>query len=262
MLRAMDVIALMESWAPGRYEKTCDTIKCGSPERAVEKAAVCCFATPEVIREAAAWGAQLLITHEPTFYDHWDEMEDTPAGHAKRKLLEETGLVLYRYHDHPHAAPADMIGLGEMAALGLPGALEERGAGQINRYTLDTPITPRELARHIERQLHIAHVRICGTTDEPCSRLALAFGTPRGAFEELSGWAEIVLTGEACEWRLGEYARDAAQLGIKKALLILGHCGSERDGMRYIADLLAKALPELSVRYLESGEVYTYCEKE
>ena len=104
-------------------------------------------------------------------------------------------------------------------------------------------------------------MRICGAADKPVTKLALAFGTPRGVFEELSGWADVVLTGEACEWRIGEYARDAAQLGFAKALLILGHCGSERDGMRYIAGMLREALPSLDVRYFESGEVYTYCEK-
>lgn len=260
-MKASKIIALMESWAPGSYERTCDTVKCGDPEREARRIAVCCFATPDVIREAAAWGAQLLITHEPTFYDHWDQIEDTPVGHAKRQLLEESGLVLYRYHDHPHAAPADLIGAGEVEALGLEGTLEERGAEEINRFTLHTAMTPRSLAEHIEKTLGIAHVRICGAADAPCTRLALAFGTPRGVFEELSGWADIVLTGEACEWRVGEYARDAAQLGFAKALLILGHCGSERDGMRYIAGRLKTALPALEVRYFESGEVYTYCGK-
>ena len=260
-MKAKKIIALMESWAPGTYERTCDTVKCGDPECEVSRAAVCCFATPEAIRAAKAWGAELLITHEPTFYDHWDQIEDTPVGHAKRQLLEESGLVLYRYHDHPHTAPADLIGLGEVKALGLEGTLEERGADEINRYTLHTPMTPRELAAHIERTLGIAHVRICGATDMPITKLALAFGTPRGVFEALSTWADVVLTGEACEWRIGEYARDAAQLGFAKALLILGHCGSERDGMRYIAGMLREALPSLNVHYFESGEVYTYCEK-
>ena len=260
-MKAKEIIARMESWAPGTYERTCDTIKCGDPEQEVTRAAVCCFATPEVIRAARAWGAQLLITHEPTFYDHWDYIEDTPVGKAKQQLLEESGLVLYRYHDHPHAAPSDLIGLGEVEALGLEGALEERGTEKINRCTLNSPMTPREMARHIESKLGIAHVRICGAADKPVTKLALAFGTPRGVFEELSGWADMVLTGEACEWRLGEYARDAAQLGFAKALLILGHCGSERDGMRCITGMLREALPSLDVCYFESGEVYTYCEK-
>lgn len=261
MMRAMDVIALMEGWAPGGYEKTCDNVKCGDAQRNVRRVAVCCFATPQVIREAAAWGAQMLITHEPTFYDHWDQIEDTPVGRAKKALLEESGLVLYRYHDHPHAAPADLIGLGEAKALKLEGELCERGKDEINRFTLNTPMTPRELAAHIERTLSIAHVRVCGAMDTPIKKLALAFGTPRGVFEELSGWADVVLTGEACEWRIGEYARDAAQLGFAKALLILGHCGSERDGMRYIAGMLKEAAPGLDVRYLECGEVYDYCKR-
>lgn len=259
-MKASEIIALMESWAPGDYEVTCDTFKCGDPQREVQRIACCCFATPNVIREAAAWGAQLLITHEPTFYDHWDQIEDTPVGHAKQQLLKDSGLTLYRYHDHPHAAPADLIGLGEVEALGLKGRLEERGPEEINRFTLHTPMTPRELAAHIEKTLKIAHVRLCGAADTPIKTLALAFGTPRGAYEALTDWADVVITGEACEWRIGEYARDAAQLGFAKALLILGHCGSERDGMRYISGMLQKALPALEVRYFECGEVYTYPE--
>ena len=104
-------------------------------------------------------------------------------------------------------------------------------------------------------------MRICGVMDEKCTRITTAFGTPGGVFEELSGGAEIVLTGEACEWRLGEYARDAAQLGFKKALLILGHCGSERDGMAYVAQKMQRELPQLTTRYFESGEVYGYAEQ-
>ena len=80
-------------------------------------------------------------------------------------------------------------------------------------------------------------------------------------FEELSGPAEIVLTGEACEWQLGEYARDASELGMKKALLILGHCGSEREGMRCVAERMKQALPQIETRYFESEEVYHYPEQ-
>ena len=56
------LIALSEH----REEETVDTCKAGDPERELKKVAVCCIATPDVIRQAAAWGADLLITHEPT----------------------------------------------------------------------------------------------------------------------------------------------------------------------------------------------------
>jgi len=184
------------------------------------------------------------------------------VGNAKKQLIDQSGLTIYRYHDHPHKADTDMICAGELQALNLPGKYEKGSRFGVNHFTLDVPMTPRELAAHIEKTLHIAHVRVCGVMDEKCTRIAAAFGAPGDLIDELSGDTEIALTGEACEWRLGEYARDAAQLGFKKALLILGHCGSERDGMVYVAQKMQKELPQLTVRYFESGEVYSYAEQE
>lgn len=262
-MKAIEIMNELFSWAPGEYNPTCDTLKAGNPQAEVTKVAVCCFNTVQVVRDAAAWGAQLLITHEPTYYDHWDNIEhETPVSRAKRELIEKSGLTIYRYHDHPHRAPVDLICAGELKALGWEGAFEKTDSYGIYRYTPVQPITPRELAAHIERTLGIAHVRICGTMDEPCTRIITAFGACGGAFSELTkDSCEIMIAGEACEWQLGEYARDAALLGFKKALLILGHCGSERDGMRLTADLVAQKFPQLEVRYFESGEVYSYPER-
>lgn len=260
-MKAIDIMNELFAWAPGDYTKTCDTIKAGSPDTEVTRVAVCCFTTPQVVRDAADWGAQLLITHEPTYYDHWDAECTLPVGIAKRKFIESTGMAVYRYHDHPHYAPEDLICAGEIEALGLPGRIVRKSGFGVTRYDLDAPITPRQLAKHIEKNWDLAHVRIAGTTDEPCTRLALAWGTPGSILEELAGDAEIVLTGEACEWREAEYARDAAALGFKKALLVLGHCGSERDGMKYIASLVQQKFPQLEVRYFRSEEVYSYTDQ-
>ena len=260
-MKAIEIMNELFSWAPGDYTKTCDTLKAGSPDKEVSRVAVCCFNTPQVIRDAAAWGAQLLITHEPTYYDHWDNEPTTPVGIAKRALIESTGMAVYRYHDHPHMAPEDLICAGEIEALNLPGRVSHKSGFGVTHYILDTPITPRELAAHIEKEWDLAHVRISGTTDKPCTHLVLAWGTPGRILEELAGDAEIVLTGEACEWREAEYARDADALGFKKALLVLGHCGSERDGMKYITGLIQQKFPELEVQYFRSEEVYTYSDR-
>ena len=72
---------------------------------------------------------------------------------------------------------------------------------------------------------------------------------------------EIVLTGEACEWKLAEYARDANTLGMNKTLIVMGHIGSERDGMRLLAKRLSENHTEFETRYMECGEVYTYTEE-
>ena len=124
-MKAIDIMNEIFSWAPGEYNPTCDTLKAGSPDTEVSRVAVCCFTTPQVVRDAAAWGAQLLITHEPTYYDHWDNREDTPVGNAKKQLIDQSGLTIYRYHDHPHKADTDMICAGELQALNLPGKYEK-----------------------------------------------------------------------------------------------------------------------------------------
>ena len=89
----------------------------------------------------------------------------------------------------------------------------------------------------------------------------LGWGAPGGVWEALTGDAEIVIVGETCEWQMAEYARDASQLGMNKTLLILGHCGSEKDGMRHIASLLEEKLPSVEVMFIDNSEVYTYAEK-
>ena len=240
-------------------ERTCDTCKAGDPNAEVTKVAVSMFATVDIVRQAKEWGAQLLIVHEPTYYNHWDEHSDDYFEAAKRRLIEESGLTIYRFHDHPHCTDPDIITAGEINYLGLGCTLEKTDVFDLTRLHLTTPMPPRQLAKHIEDTLGVAHVRIAGAADALCTSISLMVGTPGGLEQELLRPAtEIIITGEICEWALGEHVRDAAQLGYRKAILVLGHIGSERDGMKYTALILKERQPQLDVRYFECGEVYTY----
>ena len=241
---------------------TCDTVKAGDPEREVKKLAFSMFATPEVVRDAKAWGADMLIVHEPTYYDHMDVMIDTPVTRAKRALIEDAGIVIFRYHDCMHARLVDQIAEGELHYLGLKGEVERTEYFGSYILNLDESISALELAERMERVLNIKHVKIAGARDHKAKRIALSFGTPGGVFELLCDETiEMVLTGEACEWKLGEYARDAALLGIPKSLIVMGHIGSERDGMRLLAERAKETYPALDVKYFECGEVYSYTDK-
>lgn len=259
-MKAIDIMnELFKLANDGDYSHTCDTCKAGDPGAEVHKIAVSMFATPDVVRQAKAWGADLLIVHEPTYYDHMDRHSDETIESAKRKFIEESGLTLYRYHDHPHGTTPDIIAAGMLKNMAFDARIEYTDVFDLVRLHLNQPLTPLEIAKQIEDRLGIKHIRVCGAANIPCTKISGMFGTPGGVFEELqSDNCEVMLTGEACEWALAEYARDAAQLGFKKALLILGHIGSERDGMKYTTELLRQMHPELEVEYFECGEVYTY----
>lgn len=258
-MKAYEIMDILFSLADmSNFGTTCDTLKCGDAKKEVKKAAVTMFATPQVIKHASEWGADLLIVHEPAYYNHFDEHSDDPVELEKRKLLEAAGMAVYRYHDHPHVAVPDMISTGMFEALGLKGKYEREEDGLI-RFHLDNSITPRELTALMEKRLDIKHLRMVGSIDEPCKILSGKFGSPSGICQELrSDKSEIILVGEVCEWSHCEYARDAAQLGYKKAMIVMGHIPSERNGMIYIADILKEKCPDTEVRYFESGEVFEY----
>ncbi|MBQ7789600.1 MAG: Nif3-like dinuclear metal center hexameric protein [Clostridia bacterium] len=256
---------LIEELIYGAYkrEPTCDTIKAGDPEKELKRVMVTMFATVDVVRQAKEWGADMLIVHEPTYYDHWDIVEENKVTVAKKKLIDESGIVVFRYHDHMHSRDIDQITQGELHYLRLDGTVSKTPYDASYMFTANEPITALELANRMENKLGIKHVRIAGERNKKSTKIAACFGTPAGVYELLtSDDVEIVLTGEACEWKLCEYARDASLLGINKSIIVMGHIPSERDGMRLLAERMKKEYKSFETRYIECGEAYTYTDEE
>ncbi len=255
-MRARELMAELLGWAAERIPDTVDTCKAGDPGREVRKVAVCFIATPEVIRGAAQWGADLLITHEPTYYEHHDSVEgreEDPVISAKKKLVRQSGMVIWRFHDHLHARMPDGIVEGELEKLDWKGDYDGRFG-----FLLEQKLTPRQIKAQLEEKWGARQIRMVGAADAPVSKLSLLIGAPgkEAMMQALAGETELLIGGEVCEWMCGEYARDAAQLGLTKAILICGHVGSERAGMEHVCRLIQRAHPELCCQYFECGEVY------
>ena len=240
------------------FSHTCDTCKAGDPDREVRRVAVAMLPTVVVIKKAHEWGADFLLVHEPMYFNHMDEHSEDPIEVQKRTLVEQTGMTVWRYHDHPHTTRPDIIDAGALRSLELAAACDI-DADRTTRLQLHDPLTPAALAALIEEKWGLRHIRICGSKETPCRNITLQLGAPsqKKVFAEFKrSECEIILAGELSEWSIGEYARDAAALGYKKAVLILGHEGSERAGMVYTAELIKERHPEIKVQYFESGETY------
>lgn len=260
-MKAKDIVNDLGKVADDRdYSNSCDQYIVGDCEKETSKVAVTMFGTAKVIKEAQEWGADLLIVHEPLCFGNEDPAKDEIVMSAKRKLAEDSGMEVYRYHDHPHFAFPDMIAAGELRQIGFKGEIEYTDVCDLLRIHLEKPMTPREIALLIEEKCNLKHIRIAGAIDTPCNEVSAMFGAPIGMFEELRNEkCEILLSGESLgEWTMCEYARDAAELGFKKALIVMGHIGSERDGMKYIADVLKDMHPEIEVKYFECDEAFKY----
>ena len=60
------------------HAETVDTFKAGDPDTPVTGIAVTMMATLDVLQRATAAGKNLVITHEPTFYNHLDKLDEVP----------------------------------------------------------------------------------------------------------------------------------------------------------------------------------------
>ena len=165
-LTSRDVIARIQKNVGVEWkEPTVDTFKAGDPDRPVTGVAVTMMATLAVLKRAAAAGCNLVITHEPTFYDHRDETatlegENDAVLAAKQKFIREHGLVVFRFHDYWHARRPDGIYAGMIRALGWE---RWRKAGS-DRFFVTPGTTVGRLASDIKRRLRINAVRIVGAT--------------------------------------------------------------------------------------------------
>ena len=241
---------------------TVDNFKYGDEEREVKKVACCMTATPDVLKEAVRIGADLIITHEPTYYNHVDDFQPSKIADMKRAAVEAAGVPICRYHDHMHFAADDMITLGFLDTVGWKGAFD----GDV-LFTLDEPMTPLAIAKDIEEKCGLKHCRIIGRRDGNVTRIGMFLGHRGGEcwdkfknFEDV----EVAIGGEWCEWANGEPIRDAAQFGIQATAVIAGHAGSERDGMKYLAKVINERFSDrgITAEYIDCGELYTYTDSE
>ena len=223
-------------------EKTVDTFKAGDPDTPVTGIATTMMATLDVLQRAAAKHLNLIITHEPTFYQHTDDrpegMDENDAVWAeKRAFIEKNHLVVWRFHDHWHRMKQDGILVGMVKELGW-----EKYESAENPYLFTLPETTLEkLASDVARKLDTPVMRIVGNRDMKVTKVGLSPGFAGFVREthalEMDN-VEVLLVGETREWETVEYAADAVTEGKKKALIVIGHVPSEQagdEGVRVVA---------------------------
>ncbi|MCU1270734.1 MAG: hypothetical protein JWN74_2028 [Acidobacteriaceae bacterium] len=240
---------------------TVDTFKAGNPDRPVTGIAVTMMATLDVLQRAAASGNNLIITHEPTFYNHLDKPDDLAQGEndlvlaEKRAFIEKHALIIWRFHDHWHLRKPDGIQAGMVHALDW-----EKFQDPANEHLFTMPRTTlAELAGSINARLRIRVMRVVGDSEMKVTRVAMSpgaagFGRETKALEMND--VELLVVGETREWETVEYVADAVTEGKHKALIILGHIPSEQAGMEECTRWLKGFISEVPVNFVPSLEPF------
>jgi putative NIF3 family GTP cyclohydrolase 1 type 2 len=257
---AREVVAAIQEHVGVPWKtQTVDTFKAGNPETRVTGIAVTMMATLDVLQRAAARGENLVITHEPTFYNHLDRPEGMEESDAvwkeKREFIEKNGLVIWRFHDHWHQRNPDGILAGMVQALGW-----EKYQSKENPHLFTVPETTLEkLAADVAKELNTPVLRVVGNPEMKVTKLALSPGSAGFQREthalEMEN-VEVLLVGETREWETVEYVADAVTEGKKKALIVIGHVPSEQAGMEECAHWLKTFVKDVPIEFVATKQPF------
>lgn len=258
-MTSREVVELMKEnlsckWAT----KTVDTFKAGNPDQEIGGIACTFMATVDVLNRAAELGCHLVITHEPTYYNHLDKkdlLDNDPVYAAKQAIIEENNLVVFRFHDHWHRTSPDGIYVGMIDKLQWNPYLVQ---GKRNIFMLPE-FTLAEVTEHMKLIFPEAIIRVIGDPDLVVDKAVFSAGAP-GSTTHIRRLQDeetkLIIIGEAPEWESLAYVNDACQAGLPKAMIILGHTVSEEAGMDYCATWLRTFIPELPVHFIPAGDPF------
>lgn len=245
----------------GYLDNTVDKLEYGNPESSVKGIVIAFVATQRVIEQALSLGANLVISHEGIFYSHWDRREmlrHDEVYRTKHKVIEDSGIAIFRFHDYIHKYKPDGITKGLMYEFGWQNyEVKNLPAASI----LEIPETPLEgIIAHVKNTLSLPYVRSMGDLSMPCRRIALLAGYRGGGDNVIPLFRDenpdLVIYGEGPEWETPEYVRDALHQGRHKALLVLGHAESEMPGMKLFARELQARFPGIPVIFLPQDPIF------
>ncbi len=175
--------------------------------------------TKTVAEEAAAWGADLVLTHHPLFFHPVKRLAYSDPATAAACVLVRNGIGLFAAHtnlDAAHGGVNDTL----CTLFGIREAIPfDEGVGRVG--TLKEPETLESFSKRVEMALHTS-IAVSGAPDRMISRVAVMGGSGGSSVVHASAQgADVLLTGELKH----SDALDAQTIGL--SLIIAGHYETE-----------------------------------
>ncbi len=237
---------------------TVDKIIIGDPELDVDACVVTWIPSSQNLMRAAKLGVKLVVTHEPTFWQHVQDHRDFDAeAQEKAAMIDELGITVLRIHDCWDAWPEVGIPWAWSKHLGLLDAASNVTASENGMYLRNDipPMTLRELAGRVAAACAPFGEPIVQLTGDP-DMVVSKIGSGTGCACEISEYhklgcdAGIVCDDGSCYWGPIQKAEDTG-FGVIR----VNHGTSEEAGMMTLANYITEALG-VEATYLPTGCVF------
>lgn len=252
----MDMFIKIVPNAP--FASTVDTLKAGSRDTVVGGIVTTMFPTIGVIKKAISLNANFIVAHEPTFYNHTDDvswLQNDEVYQYKADLLKKHNITIWRNHDYIHSLQPDGVTTGVVAKLGWK-------AYQQGSNTFILPeIALGGLIAQLKYKLETSKVRYIGDLSQTCKNILLMPGAAGGRpqIEAIDKYKpDVLVCGEIAEWETAEYVRDARAEGRSIALVVTGHIPSEEAGSAFMADWLKQRLSGVKITHIVCGNSLSF----
>ncbi len=250
-MRCEDVIRALEELSPVSYAESWDNpgLLAGRYDKEIKKIYIALDATSEVIDEAVACGADMLLTHHPLIFKGIKKVNSEDfIGKRILKLLQ-ADICYYAMHTNFDVkgmadAAADRLGLvgrevlevtcekdGDVEGIGRIGTLQDSGA-----VSLDV------CAAMVKQAFSIEWVKVFGDADMQVQKIAICPGSGSSMIgAALSGKADVLITGDIDH----HDGLDALEKGM--AVIDAGHFGLEQIFVPYMEEYIKKQMADITV---------------
>ena len=249
-MKVKDIISVIEEFAPlGIQEKWDNSGLCiGSPEAEVSSVLVGLDCTEELVDEAVACGADMIVTHHPLIFSGLKKISpDDIVGAAVIKAVK-AGISIYAAHTNADkviagvsGAMAAKLGLENVAILDEDG--EGTGLGVVG--DLPEPLTAEEAVELVKSRFKLKAMRASRPVEGMIFRVAMCGGSGGSLIgaAKASG-AQLYLSGDI------SYHNFFTPENFM--IMDIGHYESEIEIVDILFSLIKKKFPTFAVRITQN----------
>lgn len=249
-MKCSEVIACLEKIAPRCFAEKWDNVGllAGREDKEVNKILLALDPTSDVVDEAAAWGADLLITHHPLIFSGIKSVTTSDFIGKRVFNLVFQDVCYYAMHTNFDVmgmadAVADQLELEKCQVLDVTfqDEISKEGIGRMGE--LSRTMSLEECAKHVKDKCKLSSVKVFGDPDKLIDVVALIPGSGKSYIDlAIKKGAQVVITGDIDHHN----GLDAVERGL--AVIDAGHYGLEKIFTTYMEEVLRRELPDIKIK--------------
>lgn len=255
MIYVSDIVQELEKLAPPELAEPWDNVglMVGDMEQPVKNIFVCLDVTSENVEQAAAFGADLILSHHPLIFSPVKRIvESDVSGGILRRLITKN-ISVYSMHTNFDKADggmndllAEKLGLTQIRKYTAEECLNENGkpSDAIGRIgVLPTPVSMGDYTEQVKTSLNCFSIRSIGEADEQVHSVALCSGAGGDfIYTAYRAGADVYVTSDVRHHE----AQLAQELGMN--LIDAGHFETENIICDFLRDYLFEKFEDVNVR--------------